>query len=65
MQRSRVEHTQSLEERLTEEASRFRVEDEALPPGADRDELVRRARQAETASHMNRWLTSPVLQPPK
>jgi hypothetical protein len=65
VQRSRVEHTQSLEERLTEEASRLRVEAEALPPGADRDELVRRARQAETASRRNQWLTSPGLQPPK
>ena len=27
--------------------------------------LLRRAGQAETASHMNEWLTSPGLQPPK
>jgi hypothetical protein len=26
---------------------------------------LRRARQAETASHINEWLTSPGLQPPK
>ena len=27
--------------------------------------FVRRARQAETASHINNWLSSPGLQPPK
>jgi hypothetical protein len=27
--------------------------------------LLRRARQAETASHINNWLNSPGLQPPK
>jgi hypothetical protein len=35
-----------------------------LPPGAVRDELIRRARQAETGSHLTEWLTSPGLQPP-
>jgi hypothetical protein len=27
--------------------------------------LMRRARQAETASHMSEWLKSPGLQPPE
>jgi hypothetical protein len=27
--------------------------------------FLRRARQAETASHINKWLTSPGLQPPQ
>jgi hypothetical protein len=36
-----------------------------LPPNSHAQELLlRRARQAETASHMNEWLTSPGLQPP-
>jgi hypothetical protein len=26
---------------------------------------LRKARQAETAAHINDWLTSPGLQPPK
>jgi hypothetical protein len=26
--------------------------------------LIRRARQAETASHINEWLNSPGLRPP-
>jgi hypothetical protein len=27
--------------------------------------VIRKARQAETASHMNEWLTSPGLRPPE
>jgi len=65
MKRLRLKQTQSLEERLTEEAKRLRAEAKLLPPGAARDELIRKARQADTASRMNEWLTSPGLQPPK
>jgi hypothetical protein len=54
-----------LEERLGEEASRLCEEAKVLPPGIERDRLIRRARQAETGSHMNQWLTSPGLQSPK
>jgi len=43
----------------------LRGEAKELPPGIERDQLIRRARQADTGSHMNRWLTSPGLQPPK
>jgi hypothetical protein len=31
---------------------------------AVRDHLIRKARQAETGSHMSEWLRSPGLQPP-
>ena len=65
MQRRRFKQTQSLEERLSEEAKRLREEAKSLPPGAVREEMIRKARQAETASRMNEWLTSPGLQPPK
>ncbi len=64
MRRRRFKPTQPLEERLGEEASCLREEAKALPPGIERDKLIRRARQAETGSHMNRWLTSPGLQSP-
>jgi hypothetical protein len=36
-----------------------------LPHGKEREALARRARQLETASHLNQWLSSPELQPPK
>jgi hypothetical protein len=64
MERRRFNRTQSLEERLAEEAKRLRAEAKLLPPGAMRDEMIRRARQAETGSHMSDWLRSPGLRPP-
>jgi hypothetical protein len=51
--------------RLAEEAKRLRDEAKLLPPGAVREALLRRARQAESGSHMTEWLTSPGLRPPK
>jgi hypothetical protein len=65
MQRRRFKQTQSLEERLAEEAKSLRAEAKLLPPGAARDEMIRKARQAETGSRMTEWLTSPGLQAPK
>jgi hypothetical protein len=65
MQRRRFKLTQSLEDRLSEEAKRLRAEAKLLPGGSVREEMIRKARQAETASHMNEWLTSPGLKPPE
>jgi hypothetical protein len=65
MLRRRFKQTQTLEERLSEEAKRLREEAKLLPPGAQRETLLRKARQAETGSHMSEWLSSPGLQPPK
>jgi hypothetical protein len=63
-QRRRFKQTQSLEERLADEAKRLRDEAKLLPRGAVREDVLRRARQAETASHINLWLSSKGLQPP-
>ena len=66
MERRRVKHEKTFQERLAEEAQRFKEAAAKLPPGSHAEELLlRRARQAETASHINEWLTSPGLQPPK
>ena len=65
MQRRRFKQTISLETRLSEEAKRLRDEAKLVPPGALREELIRKARHAEAASHMNEWLTSPGLRPPE
>jgi hypothetical protein len=65
MQRRRFEHTLTFPERLDQEAERLRTDADKLPPGIEREELLRKARQAETASHVNEWLSSPGLQPPK
>lgn len=65
MKRRRFKQTLSLEERLAEEARRLREEAEFLPHGPIREEALRKARQAETGSHISEWLRSPELQPPK
>jgi hypothetical protein len=65
MKRRRFKQTLSLEERLAEEGKRLREEAKLLQPGAAREALVRRARQAETGSHMSEWLRSPGLRPPE
>jgi len=55
----------TFEEYLAEEAIRFKEAAEALPQGSTaRELLLRRARQAETASHISDWLRSAGLRPP-
>jgi hypothetical protein len=63
--RRRIKQTLTLEDRLAEAAKRLRAEAKLLPPGEAHDDLIRRARHAETAARMNGWLTSPGLQAPK
>lgn len=65
MERRRVKQLVNLETRLAAEAKRLREEAEALKPGAIRDEMLRKARQCETGSHMSDWLRSSGLQPPE
>jgi hypothetical protein len=55
----------SLEEKWHEQAEAFKLEAEKLPFGKEREELLRKARQLETASHINEWITSPGLEPPR
>ncbi|OKO78253.1 hypothetical protein [Bradyrhizobium sp. AS23.2] len=62
--RRRFTQTSTLEQRLREEAERLRKQAQGTPPGVERDSLLHRARQAETASHVTDWLTSKELQPP-
>jgi hypothetical protein len=64
MQRRQFKQSAPLDQRLTLEAERLRKEAQGTPPGVTRDKLIRQARQAETASHMHEWLSSPGLQAP-
>ena len=59
MLRLRSKHTTSLEERLAEEARRWREQAKLLPPGPERDELMRKANQVDAACHLNQWLHRP------
>ena len=54
-----------LQDRLAIHALRLKEEAQSLRPGPDREGIIRRARQAETASHVNEWLSSPGLQAPR
>jgi hypothetical protein len=65
MDRRRAKHTKSFNERLAQDAEEARRRAESMPLGPERDALLRRARQADTAMHLNDWLSSPGLQPPK
>jgi hypothetical protein len=63
--RRRPEQSAPLDERLAEEAKRLHEEALRLPPGPAREEALRRARRAETGSHISEWLRSPGLRPPR
>jgi hypothetical protein len=59
------QRTKTFQQHLAEEAVRFREAAKVLPQGMARELLLRRARQAETASHISEWLRSPGLQAPR
>jgi hypothetical protein len=64
-QRRRVKQTSPLDQRLTDQAQRLRKEAKGTPPGVERERLLRRARQAEAAFHMEQWLASSRVHAPK
>jgi hypothetical protein len=65
-QRRRIKHSATFEERLAEEAIKFKEAAEKQPiDSLARELLLRRARQAETASHINNWLRSPACSRPR
>jgi hypothetical protein len=67
MPRKSVKQIKSFEQRLAEEAIKFKEAANREVPGSFASELLlRRARQAETSItlHINGWLSSPELQPP-
>lgn len=53
-----------LEEKWKLLADKTRKEAEELPPGRARDAMLAKARQLDTASHVNEWLSSPGLRKP-
>ena len=65
-QRRRIKREKTFQERLADEVLRFREAADKEAPGSHaRELLLRRARQAETASRINDWVGSPGLEPPK
>jgi hypothetical protein len=63
--RNRRKNVKGTSERLLESAADARAEAALLPPGQLQRELLSKAREAETTAHLNDWLTSPGLRPPK
>ena len=59
MQRRRFKQTIPLEERLAQQAERAKTEAKPLPDSTQRDLLLKKAREAEAAAHINEWLSSP------
>ena len=65
VKRPRNKQSKSFQERLALEAAEYSELAKRTPPGPQRDLYMRRAHQAETAAHLDDWLRSPGLQPPK
>ncbi|WP_081422027.1 hypothetical protein [Tardiphaga robiniae] len=63
--RRRFKLSESLKQRLLEEAQNLRHEAKMLAYGPIRDEVLKKARQTEIAAHMEDWLSSPGLRPPR
>jgi hypothetical protein len=63
-QRRHYTQSEILEQCLADEAHCLREQAKLLPPGAVREATIRKARQAETGSHLSDWLRSPGLKAP-
>ncbi len=65
IRRRRIKQTTPFQERLANFAKDARERAKSMPPGKARDMLLRQARQADTGAHIDEWLSSPELRPPK
>ena len=63
--RQRVKQVHSLQDRLASFAEDAREKASLLPPGAEKDAMLEKARQAEAALRFDNWANSSGLQPPK
>jgi hypothetical protein len=63
--RNRVKQAKSLQDRLAEFASEAHQEAAGTPDGPEREKLLKKIRQAETAADIEKWANSPGLQPSK
>jgi hypothetical protein len=65
MQRRRFKNTLTFPDRLKTFADELKAKAAELRPGPEREALLKRARQADIATHIDEWANSPGLQPPK
>jgi hypothetical protein len=62
--RRRFKQQLTLQERLTAWSKEVLDQAAKLPPGPERDALIKKARQADVACHLDEWAHSPELQLP-
>jgi hypothetical protein len=65
LKRRRFQQTMSLEDGLASESMRLPNEATRLPAGLMRDDVLKKARQADIALHLPQWLHSSGFQPPR
>jgi hypothetical protein len=58
--RNRRKQTQSLQERLMSFANSDKERARRMPPGKEREILLKRAKQNEVASDLTDWLSAPA-----
>lgn len=59
IRRRRIRHETSFEMRLANAARQAREAAQSLPPGLDRETLLRKAMACDTAAQINEWISSP------
>jgi hypothetical protein len=63
--RRRLKQSVPFKDRLAAFAKDLREKAAELPAGQQRDELLKRARRANTAAHLDDWANSNELRPPR
>ena len=64
MQSKRLDEFSTLEAHLEEKAERLRQRAKRLPPGEERERILREADEVEKTCSMVDWINSPGLKPP-
>jgi hypothetical protein len=62
--RRRFKQELTLAEKLAAWTEEMKAQAAKLPPGPERDALIKKVRQADIANHLDDWAKSPGLQPP-
>jgi hypothetical protein len=55
----------TIEEKWLQQSEAAKNAAQKLPHGREREAIIKKARQLETASQINQWLSSPELRPPE
>jgi hypothetical protein len=64
-QRRRFKQTIPFKDRLTAFINAITARVEIIPPGPERDEMLKKVQAAQTAMEIDGWANSSELQPPR